>query len=87
MVRSTVALGAAGVAASFPALAPALNDAEAEAPEAEAWTASASAPDLSESLIAHVKDLSTGEISLYSGTREFVVRDPGLAARLANAAR
>ena len=32
-----------------------------------------------EPLVAHVRDLSTGEISLFNGTREVIVRDPQLA--------
>ena len=38
-------------------------------------------------LLAHVKDLSTGEISLFQGEREVVIRDPALARRLFSAAR
>jgi hypothetical protein len=38
-------------------------------------------------LIAHVRSVPTGEIALMIGSREVVVRDRSLAARLANAAR
>jgi len=34
-----------------------------------------------------VRDLATGEIGLFSGTREIVFRDPSLAARLFRATR
>jgi hypothetical protein len=34
-----------------------------------------------------VRDLATGEISLYSGTQEVVFHDQGLANRLFNASR
>jgi hypothetical protein len=40
---------------------------------------------LSEPLIAHVRDLATGEIGLFSGTREITLLDPRLAARLVGA--
>jgi hypothetical protein len=40
---------------------------------------------LSEPLVAHVRDLATGEIGLFSGTREITLLDPQLAARLARA--
>jgi hypothetical protein len=37
-------------------------------------------------LVAHVKDLSTGEIGVYMGTSEVTFRDPHLAAKLYRAA-
>jgi hypothetical protein len=37
--------------------------------------------------VAHVRDLSTGEIGIFNGTREVVFKDPQLAARLFHAAR
>ena len=45
----------------------------------------ASPPDgasLDGPLVAHVKDLSTGEIGVYMGTSEVTFRDPHLAAKL-----
>ena len=50
-------------------------------------TASASAAlptgaSLDGPLVAHVKDLSTGEIGVYMGTSEVTFRDPQLAAKL-----
>lgn len=38
-------------------------------------------------LVAHVRNVSSGEIALLIGTREVVVRDPELVMRLVNAAR
>jgi hypothetical protein len=32
--------------------------------------------------LAHIRDLSTGEITLFQGEQEFVVRDPALARQL-----
>jgi hypothetical protein len=40
---------------------------------------------LTEPLIAHVRDLSSGEISLFSGEREITIHDRHLASRLASA--
>jgi hypothetical protein len=37
--------------------------------------------------VAHVRDLSTGEIGIFNGTREVVLKDPQLAARLFRAAQ
>jgi len=42
---------------------------------------------LSEPLIAHVRDLSSGEISLFSGEHEFTIRDRHLASSLVRATR
>jgi hypothetical protein len=45
----------------------------------------ASSTGLSAPLVAHIRDLATGEIGLFSGTREVILHDPQLAARLARA--
>jgi hypothetical protein len=42
---------------------------------------------LTETLVAHVKDLQSGEISLFIGEREITYSDPKLAAVLHQAAR
>jgi hypothetical protein len=42
---------------------------------------------MAEPLVAHVRDLSTGEIALLAGTTKVIVRDVDLAARLSAAAR
>ena len=42
---------------------------------------------LSEPLVAQVKDMTTGEMSLFQGEREVVVRIPALARSLLSAAR
>jgi hypothetical protein len=33
-------------------------------------------------IIAHLRNAATGEIAVFSGSQEFIVHDPGLAARL-----
>ena len=51
--------------------------------------APATAPDLplvAEPLVAHVRDLASGELSLMVGTDHVVLRDANLAARLYGAA-
>jgi hypothetical protein len=87
--RGSLAVAAAGVLSSVPGLSGLLGAAETEAPGAEASVAGteAGAANLSEPLVAHVRDLSSGEISLFNGTREVIVRDPQLANRLVRAAR
>jgi anaerobic selenocysteine-containing dehydrogenase len=46
-----------------------------------------SAGELAGPLVAHVRDVATGEIALMAGTREIVFRDAALVARLLKAAR
>jgi hypothetical protein len=85
-----VTAGAISAVPGFPALVGAL---ETQAP-ADAGAADAAVTDgegagatMSEPLVAHVRDLATGEIGLFSGARETTVLDPQLAARLVRAAR
>jgi hypothetical protein len=88
--RSSLALAAGGIATALPGLGSILEAAPAEAPEVESAAASEgelAAADLDGPMIAHVKDLRTGEISLYQGEREVSFQDPGLAARLYRASR
>ena len=73
------------VGAGLVGLAPKALDASAAdrspvtAPESTALPTGAS---LDGPLVAHVKDLSTGEIGVYLGTSEVTFRDPQLAAKL-----
>lgn len=43
--------------------------------------------DLASPLVAHVRDLKTGEIAVMVGTREIVYRDPQFVRRLLKAAQ
>jgi hypothetical protein len=47
----------------------------------------AAATESVDGLIAHVRNVSTGEVALMVGTREVIHRDRPLAARLAHLAR
>jgi hypothetical protein len=69
--------GAAAVvtAASVPGVAAAASPADDELPETDA------------PLLARVRDVRTGELTLYVGSREISHTDPTLARRLARAAR
>lgn len=69
-----------GILAAFPVMA-ATTEAPAEAPAVEA-----SATEFTEPLLAHVSDIASGEISLLTGTREVIFRDPELVMRLLQAA-
>lgn len=45
------------------------------------------AAELREPLVAHVRNVATGEIAVLVGEREIIIQDRELAARLARAAR
>jgi hypothetical protein len=86
LTRGSMAIAAAGVVTATPGLAAGLVTAEEEAPEVTPIFEGESAA-MTEPLVAHVRDLATGEIGLFSGTREVVFHDPSLAARLFHATR
>ena len=87
---STAVAVAAGTLSAIPAVPAVVSAVETQGP-ADAGAAESAATDvetsgaLSEGFIAHVRDLSSGEIGIFSGTREITVLDPQLAARLARA--
>ena len=91
LTRTSMAVAAAGVASAVPGLATGLVAAGPEAPAAESAIADSEiigeGAAMTEPLVVHVRDLASGEIGLYSGTREVVVHDPGLAGRIFNASR
>jgi hypothetical protein len=85
----SAAVVAVGAISSLPALPAVIGSVETQGP-ADVGAAEAAATDtesavLSEPLVAHVRDLATGEIGLFSGTREITLLDPQLAACLARA--
>jgi hypothetical protein len=92
-MRSSLAAAAAGVVSSLPGLSGFVGAAESGAPSAEGAAADAeasiaeAASSAQEPLVAHVRDLATGEIGIFNGTREIVVRDPQLASRIFRAGR
>jgi hypothetical protein len=89
---SSAAVVAAGAISSMPGIPALVGAVEAQGP-ADAGTADAALSDAevagatSEPLVAHVRDLTTGEIGLFSGTREVTVVDRQLAASLVRALR
>jgi hypothetical protein len=86
---AAVAVGALSAIPGLPALVGiAETQAPADAGEAQAAVSEAdSSLTMSEPLVAHVRDLASGEIGLFSGTREITVLDPRLAAALVKALR
>jgi len=88
--NSGLAVAGAGVLSQIPVLSGLVGAGEADVPAAtDAATIGTDegAATLTQPLVAHVRDLSTGEIGIFNGTREVVVNDPQLAARLFRAAR
>jgi hypothetical protein len=88
--NSGAAVAAAGVMSQVPFLGSLVTAGEADAPAATdaavAGTGEGTAT-LTEPLVAHIRDLSTGEIGIFNGTREVVTHDPQLAARLFRASQ
>jgi hypothetical protein len=79
---------AAGVVSAVPGLSSLLAGGAADAPVVDtAATSVVDNPTLDSQLVAHVRDLGTGEIAVYHGTEEFTFHDPAMAARLFQASR
>ena len=89
--RRSVLHGAAGLAGAglaATAMAGPLAGAAEAAPSPQAPGGSAGHPGhLAEPVIVHVRDLRSGEMDVFAGEAKTRLRDPGLAARLARAAR
>jgi hypothetical protein len=87
--RGTLTAATVGVISTVPGFSGLLAGGASEAPAVETGFAQVEgeAAALSEPLLAHVKDLSTGEISLFQGEKEILIRDPALARRIFSSAR
>jgi hypothetical protein len=87
--RGTLTAAAVGVATSVPGWSGLLTSGVASAPAAEedATQVDGEMGAVSQPLFAQVKDLSTGEISVFQGEREVIIRDTAVANRLFSAAR
>ncbi len=87
--RGTLTAAAVGVVTSVPGWSGLLTSGMATAPAAEedAGQVDGDVGAVGPPLFAHVKDLSTGEISVFQGEREVVIRDAAVANRLFSAAR
>lgn len=83
---SAVAAAVAGGIAAVPGLSGLLAEAESGAPAANAAvTDSGPAGAGLANLVAHVTNAETGELSVYLGEHQVVVKDPALVQRLARA--
>ena len=88
MKQATAAVGVAGVAATMPALPRALSTGSGlvlgPTPQADEVS---SGSKLDEPVVAHVANLSTGEIHLFFGQQKVTRHDRSLAAQLVKAAK
>ena len=86
----TAAIVAAGAMSAIPGLPALVGVADTQGP-ADAGAAESAVEDagssgaLSEPVVAHIRDLASGEIGLFSGTDEITVHDPQLAASILRA--
>jgi hypothetical protein len=87
--RGAFTAAAVAVAGTVPGLSGLVASTAPEAPAVDANVTEAADDSgaLTEPLVAQVKDITTGEISLFQGEREVVVRSPELARSLLSAAR
>ena len=85
--RGSLAAAVVGVVGSVPGLAGLLTAGASDAPAVESGVTEAegNVGPLTEPVLAQVKDLGTGEISLFQGEQETVVRNPALARQLYSA--
>lgn len=82
--QTSASVATIGVLAAVPALG-AVTDAPEVAETAQVDLAELSSAALSEPVVAHVRDLATGEVSLLVGMQEIIYRDPDLVMRLLRA--
>jgi hypothetical protein len=86
LTRGSMTVVAAGLVTALPGLPLLATEASSDAPEVDG-AATADGAALAEPLVVQVRNLQTGEMSLYQGEREIAFRDTELASRLARAAR
>ena len=83
--QTTASVATIGILASVPTLAAAPEMTDVVASDTAA--AELSTTTFSEALVAHVSDLASGEVTIMSGTKEFILRDTDLVMRLLKAVR
>ncbi|MDQ1401456.1 MAG: hypothetical protein QOE07_273 [Acidimicrobiaceae bacterium] len=84
--RGSMAVALAGVATSMPLLSEVASGPGASEAATTASEASESF-QMSEAVVAHVRDLGSGDIHLFVGERQIVLNDPSLARALVQATR
>jgi hypothetical protein len=90
LTRGSMAVAMAGVASSLPLMAEVGSGPPASEAASEVASTASELPEgyqMTENLVAHVRDLGTGEINLFFGERLITLNDPGLARALFQATR
>jgi hypothetical protein len=83
--QTTASIATIGVLAAVPTLAAAPEMTDVVASDTAA--AELSATTFTESVVAHVSNLASGEVTIMSGTKEIILRDADLVMRLLKAVR
>ncbi len=84
--RASISIAAVGGVVALPRLASAAQrPIAASTATLGSGQAGAAATMSGQPLVAYVRDLNKGEVSLYVGAREITFRDPDLVARLSKA--
>jgi len=83
--QTTASVATIGVLAAVPTLAAAPEMTDVVASDTAA--AELSATTFSESVVAHVSNLASGQVTIMSGTKEIILRDADLVMRLLKAVR
>ena len=83
--QTTASVATISVLAAVPTLAAAPEMTDVVASDTAA--AELSATTFSESVVAHVSNLTSGEVTIMSGTKEIILRDADLVMRLLKAVR
>jgi hypothetical protein len=88
LTRASLTAAGIGVASVMPELPSLFGDSEAAVTPAteDAGTGLAELSS-GESVVAHISNVSTGELNLYVGERQIPFRDPALVAKLLQAVR
>ena len=81
--QTTASVATIGVLATVPTLVAAPEMTEIIA--TDTTEAELSATTFSESIVAHISDLASGELTIMSGSREIILRDADLVMRLLKA--
>lgn len=84
-IATAAVTGGAAVISSMPASA--ISAATAKPAATAMPAARGMAPSVGEPLVAHVRNVATGEVAVLMGTREVVYRDRALVARLVGVMR
>ncbi len=90
LTRGSLGVAAVGLVSAVPGLPGLLTQVSSDAPAVDDAAADATGADaaaLSEPLVVHVRDIQSGEMSLYLGEQEIAYRDPQLASRILRATR